>query len=229
MTLSRFRGAVLFDCDGVITDSEPLNLYCWNQVFLSHLNIKFGSDPNTLVGLDLSEIFKAASKKAYGSPNKLNDKQKSLFLSEKIDLFNTLADKTLTPISGAERLIDDCKKLGLGCGLVSSAKKIRLEKTLSAIGLEDCWDLIFSGEDMYTTKVKLPEKRWGLAANKLQVSCHNCAVIEDSSRHLYSAKEQAIKYLIGIGVHDSMLDFPLNLSLPSLSKLDPSMLSRALL
>jgi beta-phosphoglucomutase len=136
--------AVIFDCDGVLVDTEHLKFLAWQEA-LASINIDFSIEEYMpLVG--------------HGSKNILLmlKKLKAMDISEEvIELRNTkyqiLQKQGVPPIQEmiafARRLSEEKKSLGIKVGLASSAPTEEILQNLQQIGLENAFDLIISGSD----------------------------------------------------------------------------------
>lgn len=185
---------VLFDCDGVLTDSEPLNHRCWSDAFAETLGAPLGGPASEIVGLDLARIYALGCR--YAARTSLDEHERSALLARKSALFLERAPTTLRAAPGVATLLSDVRARGLPRAVVSSALRPRLLRTLEIIGCEDGWAIVLAGEDAIPGDP--PQKDWARAARALGVALARCAVFEDSVEGVASARAQGAGAIFGV-------------------------------
>ena len=181
MTMT-YPGAVLFDMDGVIFDSEPIH----ERIF-----IEFAKELGfTLPPEEYRELIGTSSvsqwslmKERYqldGSPQDLSD--------AKMELYKTFlgASQGLLPIPGICELLDTLTAHAVPFALASSNTTDVVDATLNAIGLNDILTIRIGGND--AKHAKPAPDIFLLAANRLGISPEACVVIEDSTNGVRAAK-----------------------------------------
>ena len=137
---------VLFDCDGVLVDSEPAS----NAVLLEDMRA-FGLDLTLeeCMGLFTGGTFKSAGEEARRRGAAVPDDWAKGFYPR---LYATLA-KGVPLIPGAIELIDSIEAAGIATGIVSNGAKEKMEITLGPHGLMDRFEgRIFSAYDYGVSK-----------------------------------------------------------------------------
>jgi beta-phosphoglucomutase-like phosphatase (HAD superfamily) len=186
---------LLFDCDGVLADSEPLNFRCWNQAIQEILGASLPPPASALVGLDLDRILLRGLAAAGRAGEPVTPALRAALLARKSELFFALTP-ALRPVPGALALVARARELRLPRAVVSAALRVRLFHTLEALGLGTDWGVVLSGEDLLPGSI--PRKDWRRAAAALGVPLGRCAVFEDSAEGVASAREQGAGWVIGL-------------------------------
>jgi len=166
--------AVLFDCDGVLVDSEPLVARV-----LSEMLSERGWP---LTQQQAGEIF--LGKSVAGLAGLIEERTGKPFTDEWLDEFrrqrNVVLERDLTEIPGAPaavRAIQAATRGRIACASGADLLKVRLQ--LGKIGILDAFaGQIFSGQDQPRTKPH-PDVYLAAAA-ALGVDPTRCAVIEDT-------------------------------------------------
>ncbi len=167
--------AVLFDCDGVLVDSEPITNRVLTQMLGElgwHLTLE--ECLQIFVGKAVrDEIALIESKTGV----RIGDAWQQEFRQRR----NAALEKELTEISGAPAAVRQLHKLLDGRIAVASGAdlhkvKLQLQKT----GMADCFEnRVFSGQDLPRSK-PYPDV-YLAAANALGVDASRCAVVEDTA------------------------------------------------
>lgn len=174
---------VIFDCDGVLVDSEPLT----NQVYVQMLG-EFGYQVDTEAYL--REFSGAAlPKRLEVTSNKLNWTPPENFLSIFNERLSVLTEKKLQPVIGIHSLIES---LSVPICVASNGSREEIALRLKIAQLTDRFgDAIFSGLEVPHPK---PAPDVFLAAAKaFNVSPARCIVIEDSVPGVTAAVRAGMK------------------------------------
>nr|WP_321514511.1 HAD family phosphatase [uncultured Pseudodesulfovibrio sp.] len=180
-------GAVLFDMDGVLFDSEPIH----EKIFIEFAaELGFVCPPDEyrqLIGTSSVSQWRLMKDK-YGlnaTPQELSD--------TKMEHYKTFlgATKGLLPIPGIVSLLDDLQMQNIPFALASSNTTDVIEATLSAIGLNTMLTTRVGGNDV--PQAKPAPDIFLLAAEKLGVSPADCVVIEDSTNGVLAAKNAGMR------------------------------------
>jgi len=140
--------AVIFDCDGVLVDTEYLKLLSWQHVLKKH-NIDFSlQDYVPLVGYSGNYILgKISEKYAITFPSSVCTE----ICVERNVYYKTLQNKGVPVIQAAvdfaKALALQKQLLGIKIGLASSAERHEVMENLKQAGLSDVFDVIVSGKD----------------------------------------------------------------------------------
>lgn len=209
---TRALEALIFDCDGVILESEHLHRQAYNDAF-AHFNVRCPSDDDdkplnwSLEFYDVLQNQIGGGKpkmrwyfKEHGWPTSTIFQNPPEDDSDRAKLIDTLQDwkterykdiiksGTVKPRPGVLRLMDEAKASGKLLAVCSAATKSSVILCLeNLIGLDrfhglDCF---LAGDDV---KEKKPDPSiYITAVKKLGVSESNCLVVEDSVIGLQAA------------------------------------------
>lgn len=178
--------AVIFDMDGVLTDSEPLiNMAAVRMFSELGYNVK-AEDFNPFIGTGEERYIGGVAEK-YGIQLDIQQAKKRTY-----EIYLELVPMYLKAFPGAVELVKRCKAEGLGVALASSADLIKINANINKIGLPaHLWDAIVSAEDV---KNKKPAPDIFLSASrKLGVAPENCVVVEDAINGIMAARSAGMR------------------------------------
>jgi len=187
----RFEG-LIFDCDGVLVDSEPFSCGTWNVILKDLYNIDIGTNYNAILGKNLCDAAEYYSKK-YDLPF---DDETLLKLGQlKEETYYRIAEGKLKPIPGVNRIIQDAKIHNLKIAVASSGSINKIHFNLSQARLNNEFQNIISADDVKHAK---PSPDIFLEAmNRLEVEPNKCIIIEDSVSGIKAAKSSGA-FTIGL-------------------------------
>jgi HAD superfamily hydrolase (TIGR01509 family) len=180
---------VIFDCDGVLVDSEPIS----NGV-LARLLSEEGL-PTTLAesrrdyqGLLLSEVVQAAEGRL-GRP--LPEGWLGDYERERADAFR----RELTAVPGAEQAVREVSAAGAGVCVASQGRLEKIELTLGLTGLRKLFatDALFSAE--FVARGKPYPDLFLHAARAMGSEPHRCTVVEDTPSGVTAAVAAGMRAL----------------------------------
>jgi len=181
------KNAVIFDCDGVIVNSEPIRFKSYQKLifdeFGKDLPDKFytemlGRRPDINLEKFLSYLGLSGS-----IPELL--KERAVIIEE---LFSN--PENIIPIPGVVELIEKLERK-YKLAVASSSSKPYLIRVLNNLKILEKFDAVISG-DMVRNSKPSPEI-FLLTAEKLQISPESCIVIEDSEHGVKGAKSAGMK------------------------------------
>jgi len=183
-------GAVIFDFDGVIADSEMLHYSAFNQVLRQFgVEIKKADYFKNYLGLTDIDLFGDLIDS--GKLKVDAGKTKDLF-EQKTEIFQKLAETDCQIMEGVPRFLSTLKQRNVPMAICSGAILSDIELILGAAKLSEFFDVIISAEQVERGK---PEPDGFLLAlaklNESQqnpISANQCVVIEDSHWGLEAAK-----------------------------------------
>ncbi len=185
--LRRSQKAVLWDMDGVISDSYPFHFAAWDEIFAKR-GIKFPKESFTsLFGTRNDYIVT----KVMGPTIAPSDVQ--FIVAQKEESFRRRATGNIHPFPGAVKLLNSLKKGNFKLGLASSAPRENIDLALSELNLAGVFDCIVSGQEVSESKPS--PQIYLLAARKLEALPNDCVVIEDSPLGVKAAKTAGMKCL----------------------------------
>lgn len=190
--------AVIFDCDGVLVDTEYLKFLAWQEA-LATKNIPFTLEEyRPLVGHSSKNILSMLMKiKGIEIPEEVIDLKNAKY--------HHLQKQGVAPIPEmvalVHRFAQAKQKLGIKLGLASSASTSEILQNLQQIGLEKAFDLIISGSDDLDSyrdpegKNKPKPYIYIEAAKRLNVSASKCLVFEDTQAGIDAAADAGMMTL----------------------------------
>ena len=181
--------AVLFDMDGLLVDTEPLNVTVVTKI-CDELGIDLTPEEKHYCASGIT------NRKFY---SELFNNRKSKFdLNEVLNrTFKTYDDLLKTEakyFSGAinlPKLLSEKYKLGL----VSGSTRNQVNIILSKLDIENLFEVVVTADDI--TSSKPDPEGYLLAANKLNISPHECLVLEDGEQGVKAAKSAGMK-VVGV-------------------------------
>lgn len=183
--------AVIFDFDGVISDSEPCHFAAYNRI-LADFGIKITKQQYyaEYLGFTDYELFETV-KKQY----KTDFKGASLeqLVERKAQVFQELIRQTNHLIDGIAELIGQLKENNIKVAINSGAIAADIKIMLAGSDIEDSFDVIVSADDV--AKGKPDPQGYLLTLEKLNavsdspIPAEQCVVIEDSQWGIISAKK----------------------------------------
>lgn len=178
--------AVIFDMDGVLTDSEPLICAAAMEMFRERGVVVRPEDFHPFVGTGENRYLGGVAEK-YGMPLDIVEAKARTYV-----LYLAMVPKQLEPFPGAVELVRKCRAAGLACAVASSADRIKIVANLNKIGLPPAtWQAIVTAEDEEQRK---PDPAiFLLAAQRLGVQPSRCTVVEDAVNGIAAAKAAGMR------------------------------------
>lgn len=178
--------AVIFDMDGVLTDSEPMICAAACAMFCEYGLTVHSDDFSPFVGTGENSYLGGVARK-YQFQIDIPAAKKRTY-----EIYLAMVPGQLKAFPGAEKLVMDCKTAGLKIALASSADPIKIEANLAAINLPPAlWDAVVSGADV---RHKKPAPDIFLeAARRLQEPPERCVVVEDAMHGIQAARAAGMR------------------------------------
>jgi HAD superfamily hydrolase (TIGR01509 family) len=178
--------AVLFDMDGVLTDSEPLICEAAVQMFHEQNMPVQSEDFLPFVGTGEDRYLGGVAEK-YGFKINLSESKKRTY-----EIYLALVPDKLRAFPGATDLVRACKAHGLRIALVSSADMVKIHANLDKIGLPpNLWNAVITAEHVQRKK---PAPDLFLAAARiLNLPPSACVVIEDAINGIEAARSAKMR------------------------------------
>jgi HAD superfamily hydrolase (TIGR01509 family) len=182
---------IVFDCDGVLVDSETLAWAAWGDVMSS-----YGRPPTDAEILMFTGRSEADAYAYFSKQMPLPDAPE---FSEELAV--AIADRftqSLEAYEDAEDTLHALHGLGTTMAVASSSTKRRLVLSLVATGLDAFFSVVVSADDVARGK---PEPDLFLeAARQLGVEPGECVAVEDSSPGVIAAKAAGM-FVVGVERH----------------------------
>jgi beta-phosphoglucomutase len=192
MEMPKLEG-VVFDLDGVVTDTAKFHYLAWKQMAESE-GIDFDEKINErLKGvsrMDSLKIIMEKRKREYSEAELL------ALAKKKNDLYVTMLDKITSAdiLPGITAFINELRTHGIKTVIFSASKNT--DTILQKLGMSKTFDALVTGNDVEKTKPH-PEG-FLLAAKKIEIAPENCVMIEDAFAGVEGAKAVGMKTM-GIG------------------------------
>lgn len=191
-------GAVLFDMDGVLVDSNPYHLQKWADLLNAH-NIPF--DPAELPEQILGHRNDHAFRFFFGPS--LSAAETARLSDELEENFRRAFAPHAKAPAGLVALIEACHKASLPMAVVSSAELANVEFIVDALKLRPYFRFLISG--MEVTHPKPDPEIYLKAAARIGVPPARCVAFEDSFVGIQSVKDAGMK-CVAIGSTFPMRD-----------------------
>jgi HAD superfamily hydrolase (TIGR01509 family) len=178
--------AIIFDMDGVLTDSEPLINAAAVAMFRERGLVVQPQDFLPFVGTGENRYIGGVAEKYHFQLDIAEAKRRTY------EIYLELVPRELRAFPGAQDLVHACQRARLKTAVASSADLIKIEANLRQICLPpDSWDAIVSAEDA-THKKPAPDL-FLAAARKLGLAPSECVVIEDALNGIQAAKAAGMR------------------------------------
>ncbi|MFL5732403.1 MAG: HAD family hydrolase [Chloroflexia bacterium] len=172
--------AVIFDMDGLMIDSEPVQLRATNSA-LDPLGVRIAeTEWAGMVGRRAIDML-ADLKSKYGFDADIHDVQRA-----KNAFYRDLIAREVPPMPGLYEAIEVCKQAGLRLALASSSIREDISLVLASLHLQQTFEVIVSGDQV--THGKPHPDIFRAAARRLGVPPENCLVLEDTAHGIQAAK-----------------------------------------
>ena len=205
--------AVIFDMDGVISDTQQLNSELEASCLKEHdIEISAEELARKYAGIperDCAEmIFKEYRKEV--------DLDK--FVEDKLAKMTEYSRGGVSAVEGALELIRKLKESNFKLAVASSSKPEFINLVLAELKIRDKFDILTSGEEVKLGKPN-PDL-FLLTARKLGLSPSECVVIEDAKNGVIAAKKAGMKciWLTNQGSLEES-EYPADITVESLKKL----------
>ncbi len=165
--------AVIFDMDGVIIDSEPMQVKAYNKILKTYgVEVTEEEFIANYVGRKGTDIL-ARLREIYQIPVNIDE-----LLAAKNAAYLTILRKNIRPMPGLLELLDYLVPSRFRLGVASSSSLSDIEEVLKGIGIHERFTAIASGEEVLHGK---PAPDIFLeAARRLSANPQACAVLEDT-------------------------------------------------
>jgi HAD superfamily hydrolase (TIGR01509 family) len=179
-------GAVIFDLDGTLVDSEPLSKIAWRRVLALHGHDLSDAEITAAQGLRFAESYAKFARALVLPPLDVvwSDYSRLLYASydEELVIF---ADAVTT----ARQLHAD----GVPLALATSSQRERLERTLASAGLAGLFAVTVAGDEV--DRGKPAPDGYLAAARLLGVDPADCVAVEDSQAGIDAARAAGMPVL----------------------------------
>lgn len=208
--------AVIFDCDGVIIDSEPIKYKVLQELFLNEFNIRLPKENLKIEKACMGVIGKKGIQ-ALLKMFKLKGNMEDL-LEKRAKIMRRVFSKrkNYIEIKGTIKLIKMLKKNKFKLAIASSASEIHLKKVVKMLKLKNMFSTIVYGK--MVKRGKPNPDIFLLSARKLKTTPKECIVVEDSNAGVKAAKR----------AHMKCIALTTSLSKKELKKAKPNLIANSL-
>jgi len=191
--LRQSKKTILWDMDGVISDSYSFHFGAWQETFAKR-GIEFTKEDST-------RLFGTTNDFIIGSimSKELPERDVKIMVQEKEEAFRRKATGRIKPFPGVIRLLNALKRGNFRVGLVSSEPRESVDLALSELNLAGIFNCIVFGQEVSESKPN--PQIYLLASEKLQATPDDCVVIEDSPPGVKAAKTAGMKCLAVTTTH----------------------------
>ncbi len=182
--------AVIFDFDGVITDSEILHLRAFNQSLAQYgIEITKNDYYTMYLGFNDTDCYKLLIEKGL---LKMDEQQINTLMIQKKRIFEQLAKAEGKMIEGVRDLLNMLEQNNIPMAICSGSLLTEVEMVLEDARLRHLFEVVVSGEQV--KKGKPDPEGFLLSLQRLNenrenpITANQCVVIEDSHWGLEAAK-----------------------------------------
>jgi len=204
--------AVIFDLDGVLTDTAEFHFIAW-QAIANNLGIEFNQEDNEqLKGVDRENSLRYIIDKG---DVVISDTQFNDLLAEKNNHYLTLIND-INPshlFSGVLPCFAALKMANIKIGLASASKNAHL--VINKLGIEPLFDFI--GDAAAVAHSKPAPDIFLAVAEGLGVAPENCIGVEDAVAGISAIKSAE---MLAVGIGDALVLTQAELVFPSMSEFD---------
>jgi beta-phosphoglucomutase len=188
MPAQRF-GAVVFDLDGTLCDSEPFIAAAAAEALRRRYGIPVvREDFAPFVGAGDDRFISGAAASHGVTVDLAIDKPLTY------EVYLELIPGALQPIAGAHAFLAALRTAGLRLALATGSDRVKLHANLSAIGLpEAAFDVIVSAEDV--TRKKPDPEMFLAASDRLGLDPARCLVVEDARNGVLAGRAAGCEVL----------------------------------
>ncbi len=173
--------AVVFDKDGVLADSEAINIRSAFEVFRAHAYDLRPGDEAEIVGKHPIDYVPLLARR-FG----IKEADQRRMIDEQSVIYNRFWRKEGRLASGAREALGAVRHAGLRVGLATSSSRREVDAFLDRFELAPCFDVTLSLDDV--TRPKPDPEIYLLAARHLGVAPREMLVVEDSEYGVRAAK-----------------------------------------
>lgn len=184
---------MVFDCDGVLVDSEPVSEWAWRST-LDARGIDMGPDFSAWIGTTDQGIAVRFAAEADMSPARLADENARAFV-------NRLAEVGLTVFDDAMAALEKTRAAGLGLAVATNSERWRLGAILEVAGLADVFAIAVTSDD--AARPKPAPDIYLECIDRLGMEPSRVVVVEDSPTGVAAGRSAGMRVVaVDRGVFD---------------------------
>ncbi len=172
--------AVIFDLDGLLVDSEPLQIQAWRDYLNTFGATLTGEMLVEMYGLRLSDSAKVVVQllNLDVTPEQVAEDRDKLFLS--------MVPGNIGPRPGAREIVRDLRARQVPIALATSGHRRYVDLVLESAAIPRLFDVEVTGD--IVTRGKPDPETFLTAAKLLGVAADHCLVLEDAPNGIKAAK-----------------------------------------
>ncbi len=192
--------AVIFDCDGILVDTEPLHYAAFQEV-LQPLGLGFDYEHylKHYIGFDDRDAFREAFRE--GS-RPLGGGQLSEFMLAKEEALKRIIARGVPTFPGVVELVRELAEGGVPLAVASGALRHEVETFVLGLGLQKAFPVIVAADEVehskpdpetYLKAMTRVREHFGLA----DLTARECVAIEDTPAGMQSARRAGM-FVVGV-------------------------------
>lgn len=183
--------AYLFDMDGVLVDNCQYHVRAW----LEFAKRRGGRLTEAQVIAWMGSPARDYLARMFDGP--LADEQVASFAEEKESIYRELYRSQLKPREGLIDLLQNAKKAGIPCAVVTGGSKSNVDFILDGLDIRGCFDCVVDASQ-YERGKPAPDC-YLQAAAKLGVAPEKCVVFEDALNGIEAAHAAGMRVVALVG------------------------------
>lgn len=173
--------AVVFDKDGVLADSEAINLRSAFEVFGNHGHDLGPEDEAAIVGKHPKDYVPVLARR-FG----IGEAEQRRMIEEQDVVYSRTWQERGRLFDGAREALEAVRRRGLAVGLATSSSRREVEDFMDRFDLRRSFDVTLSLDDV--SRAKPDPEIYVSAATSLRVPASRMLVVEDSEHGVRAAK-----------------------------------------
>ncbi len=200
MSVHSLLKAVIFDCDGILVDTEPLHYAAFQEV-LQPLGLGFDYEHylKHYIGFDDRDAFREAFREG---ARPLNGGQLSVFMLAKEDALQRIIARGVPTFPGVIELVRELAGGGIPLAVASGALRHEVETFVLGLGIREAFPVIVAADEVEHSK---PDPETYLKAisrvqeyyNLAGLTARECVAIEDTPTGMQSARHAGM-FVVGV-------------------------------
>lgn len=201
---------VIFDMDGVLVDSAQPHLQSWQALAEENGASVTSEQFASTFGQQNRDIIPTL----FGP---VSDTRLTALADRKEQLYRDLVRSAPPIVDGAVSLVRSLHEAGAGLAVGSSGPRANIDLVLTAMSVQDCIDVVVSGDDV--NRGKPDPQVFTLAVEHLGVPPAHCVVIEDAPVGIAAARAAGTRCVAVLMHHPAESFSGADLIVPRLSDL----------
>ncbi|OPY26059.1 MAG: putative HAD-hydrolase [Methanocella sp. PtaU1.Bin125] len=185
--------AVLFDLDGVITDTMGLHYEAYRQAFEKHDIHVTPLEVYLTEGMPSMEVGRAIVKEKGA---RIADDQLRVLIEDKREIYRALAAKDAKTFPGVPETLRMLRENGIRLALITGSNAKSVAGVIRKVGLDDAFDAVVAGDDTARGKPYPDPYRKGM--ERLGIPPEHCVVVENAPLGIQAAKAAGAGYVIAV-------------------------------